>query len=428
MSGESPFIVEQSAILGPNQLVSLAFLDNLVRVQWELREIRIVVTPVNADGNPALPSDQQQSSSHHTARQASDSSVDLTAANIVGLASMLDFGLRLQSTFVSTPRWVPAELLRSPFFDSLSAPEDATSYVDPSSLLSSPQNALVWIMPEPLFVPAGAKLYADTYFNAGEGANSGLYNLLRVDVSLIGNRAEHKRMPAKSRIPFVTTYRTPKVAIGEAGTVQEFRSPDFELQNQCKQDVVVQRLTAYNVAADRIPTQVRYSTSDGRQINRELAPLLELHSNGALNLHTLMRPNEFISVEGVIDSTPTAVVPEGQTRQLPATYEQQALFGLVGYREVDTIALWGPSTYMGDPARGYDPLATVADPEVSSEYIEGNEAVGYQVNHAVADDPRAVEDLPFTLPGMRSMRAVQPVARPSNGPSRAPWDKPFRKG
>ncbi len=342
MSNESPFFVQQTAILAPNMSVSMSLLDNLVREKWKLKEIRIVCTPVDAAGQPATP------------YNPSGVAVDLDISNIFGLASLLDFGLRIQSTYLSVPRHVPAELLRSPFFDSLAEPEDAAAVTG----ALPPQRAIIWTLPEPLFVPPGAKMYAELLFNAADGANAFLWSPvagqadsavgLQVQVTLIGNRTTEST-PLKSRIPYATTYRTPKVAIGADGQVQEFRAEDFQLQNHCDETLFVQRLTAFNVAAQRMPTTLRYSTSQNKFINRELAPLFELHSNGALNLHTILEKNEFIAVEGEIDSAPARIdMPDnGGGPDLPspiaAFYEQQAMFGLIGYREVDTAALWGPA-------------------------------------------------------------------------------------
>lgn len=358
MSNESPFFIQQTAVLAPNMSASMSLLDNLVREKWKLHEIRIHAIPVDANGRPAFP---------FTPDGTTQISVGLT--EIMGLASMLDFGLRLQSTYLTVPRVVPAELLRSPFYDSLSEPEDPTTASDAVDYGAYPvQRALVWTLPEPLFVPPGAKMYAELLFNAAEGANSFLWMPsagnptsavgLLVQVTLIGNRTTEDA-PAKSRIPYATTYRTPKVAIGDLGQVQEFRAQDFQLQNHCDETVYVQRLTAYNVAAQRMPTKLRYSTSQGRFINRELAPLFELHSNGALNLHTVLDKNEFIAVEGEIDSTPARLGVPSSIPDYPNPppignfFEQQAMFGLVGYREVDTAALWGPAlinTITGQPA------------------------------------------------------------------------------
>ncbi len=342
MSNESPFFVQQTAVLAPNQSVSMSLLDNLVREKWKLKEIRIVCTPLDSTGQAALPFNP------------SGVAVDLDIANIFGVASMLDFGIRLQSTYCTVPRHVPAELLRSPFFDSLAEPEDAANVLTDAP----PQRAVIWTFPEPLFVPPGAKMYAELLFNAADGANSFLWMPvdgeptsavgLQVQVTLIGNRTT-EAAPAKSRIPYATTYRTPKLAIGADGQVQEFRAQDFQLQNHCDETLFVQRLTAYNVAAQRMPTTLKYSTSQGKYINRELAPLFELHSNGALNLHTILDKNEFIAVEGEIDSVPARIdMPDNAggadlPSPIAAFYEQQAMFGLVGYREVDTAALWGPA-------------------------------------------------------------------------------------
>jgi len=354
VSIESPLIINQQTTVTQGQLSSMQFLDNVARVNIELREVRIVATPINADGSPIKPSDGEGGYSD-----------DLGPTNILGIAPLLDFGLRLQSTYLTVPRFVPAELLRSPFFDSLSEPEDQTlTQYDSDNLANVPQRAIIWTFPEPLFVPAGAKMYAEVYFNAAEGANSALYDRLLVQVSLFGNRAGNKAIPPVSRIPYATTYRTPKMAIGDAGVLQEFRAQDFQMKNHCKETLVVQRLTAFNVAADRIPTLVRYSDSKNRMINRSLAPLLELHSNGALDLNTILEPNEFIAVEGSIDSTPTAVVPDGETRQLGATVEQQAMFGLVGYREVDTAVLWSDALRDVTPGQPINPVAPPVLPYV----------------------------------------------------------------
>lgn len=318
MSNESPFIIEQEATLTPNRLVSMSFLDNLVREKWELREVRIT----------AMPLDQVPSNAN-----------DFAAMQLLGLASLIDFGMRLQSTYLTVPRQVPAELLRSPFFDSFSEAEDALEWN------YMPQRAIIWTFPEPLFVPAGAKMYAEAILNAAEGANAALYTSgVKLRVALIGVRCADKPAPQKSRIPYATTFRTPKQAFGAAGNVQTFVAQDFQLKNHCKETLVVQRLTAWNTGDQTVPVSVRYSDSRNRMINRELAPLLELHSNGALNLHTILEPNEFISVEGEIDSTPVRqAISDGEESPIAATYEQQALFGLVGYREVDTNVLWSDS-------------------------------------------------------------------------------------
>jgi hypothetical protein len=341
MSDKSPFFIQQTAIVAPNRSVSMSLLDNLVREKWKLKEIRIVCTPIDASGLPAIPFTPDGLDF-----------VPLNTARVFGVASMLDFGIRLQSTYLTVPRVVPAELLRSPFFDSLAAPEDAADITSASTFLL-PQRAIIWTLPEPLFVPPGAKMYAELLFNAAEGANSFLWSPvagqptsavgLQVQVTLIGNRTTESA-PVKSRIPYATTYRTPKLAIGAAGNVQTFEAEDFQLQNHCDETIYVQRITAYNVAAQRMPTTVKYSTSQGKYINRELAPLFELHSNGALSLHTVLEKNEFIAVEGEIDSTPARlpIPPNGDPSDIDAFYEQQAMFGLVGYREVDTAALWGP--------------------------------------------------------------------------------------
>lgn len=346
MSNESPIMVQQTAIITPDRSYSMSLLDNLARIKWKLREVRIVAQAIDSNGEPAAPF------------SPTGVEVDLGLARIFGLASMIDFGLRLQSTYLTVPRHVPAELLRSPFFDSLSEPEDPTAFSSATGFdTPGPQRAVIWTFPKPLFVPAGAKMYAELLFNAAEGANSFLWTAvagqvrscagIQVQVTLIGNRCENEPLPAKSCVPYATTYRTPKLAIGADGQEQTFRAEDFQLQNHCDEPIYVQRLTACNTGAQRMPTAIRYSTSDGKFINRELAPLPELHSNGALSLHTVLDKNEFIAVEGEIDSTPAREdLPYDAPYNAPplATYyEQQAMFGLVGYREVDTVALWGPA-------------------------------------------------------------------------------------
>lgn len=325
MSNESPLIIVQEAALTPNRSVSMSFLDNLAREALEIREIRVDAMPVDAAPSP---------------------SNAFYAEKLYGLASLIDFGIRLQSTYLTVPRVVPLEMLRSPFFESLSEPEEALEYI------YLPQRAVIWTFPEPLFVPAGAKLYAEALFNAAEGANASYYtNGVTLRVSLIGNRVGNKPMPAKSKIPYATTFRTAKTAFGTDGNVQTFQGQDFQLKNHCKETLVVQRLTAWNVGDGMVPTTIRYSDSSGKMINRELAPLLELHSNGALNLNTILEPNEFIAVEGELDSTPIRQAPlDGGLYRFAATDEQQAIFGLVGYREVDTVALW--SDALIDPDGG----------------------------------------------------------------------------
>lgn len=326
MSGESSIIVEQQIVLLANQEASANLLDNLARMNLLVSGIRIVATPVNAALQPVTP----------------NAGAAIGTAAIFGLASLLDFGLRLQTTYCTVPRRVPAELLRSPYYDSLSEPEDPTQITSNNNLSRVPQRALIWDFPEPLFVPAGAQMWADLLYNAADGANSWLWDRLLVQVTLFGRRADGMATPQTSRIPFVTTFRTPKMAIGEEGTLQEFRGADFQLQNHCKQPIVVQRLTAWNTAAGRMPTLLRYSTSQGKFINRELTPLLELHSNGALNLGTVLDPNEWIAVEGTIDSTPAREpYPNDDPSPITAVYEQQVLIGLVGWREVETRLLWG---------------------------------------------------------------------------------------
>lgn len=341
MSNESPLLIEQAAIVGKNVSVSMNFLDNLARENLEMREVRIVATPVGADGQPTNPKDPD-----------GIATAALGPAKIFGLASLLDFGLRLQSTYLTVPRRVPAEVLRSPFFDSLAEPEDSTTLTNTTAGLQSiPQRAIIWTFPEPLFVPAGAKMYAELFFNAGEGANSFMWDRLLVQVTLVAQRVGNKAMPEKSCIPYATTFRTPKQQIQDTQP-QEFVGQDFQLKNHCKEPVCVQRLTAYNTGADRIPTSVRYSTSQGRFINRSLAPLLELHSNGALNLNTILEPNEFIAVEGEIDGTPTQQAIEPT---LSSAYEQQAIFGLIGYREVETAVLWSDALRDLTPAEPINP-------------------------------------------------------------------------
>lgn len=347
MSNESPLLIEQAAVVGQNVSVSMNFLDNLARENLEVREVRIVATPVDATGAPAYPKDP-----------SGNITPNLVPTKILGLAALLDFGLRLQSTYLTVPRRVPAEVLRSPFFDSLSEPEDSTTFTPPvnnSPLSSIPQRAIVWTFPEPLFVPAGAKMYAELFYNAGEGANAFIWDRLLVQVTLVAQRVGNKAMPEKSRIPYATTFRTPKQQL-QGPQPQEFTGQDFQLKNHCKEPLCVQRLTAYNTGADRMPTSVRYSTSQGRFINRQLAPILELHSNGALNLNTILEPNEFIAVEGVIDGS---LEPS-----LSGEYEQQAIFGLVGYREVDTAVLWSDALRDVTPGQPINPVAPPVLPYV----------------------------------------------------------------
>ncbi len=344
MSNESPLLIEQAAVVGQNVSVSMNFLDNLARENLEVREVRIVATPVDANGAPVLPKDPD-----------GVPTIALDAAKILGLAAMLDFGLRLQSTYLTVPRRVPAEMLRSPFFDSLSEPEDSTTLTTTEGLQTIPQRAIIWTFPEPLFVPAGAKMYAELFYNAGEAANSFMWDRLLVQVTLVAQRVGNKAMPEKSRIPYATTFRTPKQQVDSLP--QEFVGQDFQLKNHCKEPLCVQRLTAYNTGADRIPTSVRYSTSQGRFINRQLAPILELHSNGALNLNTILEPNEFIAVEGVLEGEPAAA-------GVLASYEQQAIFGLVGYREVDTAVLWSDALRDVTPGQPISPVAPPVLPYV----------------------------------------------------------------
>lgn len=324
MSRCSPFLNQQYVTVQRQSLVSIPFLDNTTRENHYLREIRFMPLRKGGDFN-------------------------IGVARAIPMA--LEVGIRIQDAYLSHPDVVPACAVTSPFFDYFLP---TLGSVSTGGLTAGG----VWTLPEPLFVPAGAKLYFVVRFNAEATPqlSSELSNLneLGIFVTFIGQRAYDEVAPPMSRVPFAAAWRTPVVTVGEEGVLQEFRSPDAELYNFTKEQVVVQRITARNFLDNGLPTFVRYSDHKGRYINKDLVPLLELHQNGSWNLGSTLESKEFFSVEGTIDSR--SAVADGYLR---SGDQQGAIFGVVGYRDIPTHVLWGPSL-VAPPSMPVAPAGAVA--------------------------------------------------------------------
>lgn len=317
MSRRSPLLNQQFITVQRGSLVAIPFLDNVSRENHWLHEIRIATF---LDGIEYSPQE----------------------ARAIPLA--VEVGLRIQDAYLAHPDVVPAVSVLSPYFDREIGNTTLANGNDPLASNYFSGYGGVWTLPEPLFVPAGAKLYLAVRFNAEATPNlrsdvSGIEQL-SFFVTFVGQRAYDDAPPAMSRVPFAAAWRTPIEVMGEAGTLQNFRSPDAELYNFTRDQVVVQRLVARNYADNLVPTFVRYSDVGGRYINKDTMPLLELHNNGAWNLGVTMEPKEFFSVEGTIDSRSVRAMVDSPFNE---DNQQGALFGLVGYRDIPTHVLWGPS-------------------------------------------------------------------------------------
>lgn len=314
MSRRSPFINQQFITVTRQSMVAVPFLDNLTRAPHWLHEIRFAAfTP--SVGVALLP-DQE-----------------------LALWMSLEVGLRIQDAYLAHPDVVPASTVLSPLFDRLLVGQTIGASLPGKNVYGG-----VWTLPEPLFVPAGSKLYCAVRFNPEACPNlaEGIVGIssLNVFVNFVGQRAYDDVAPRMSRVPFAASWRTPIATMGEGGVLQEFRSPDAELYNFTKDQVVVQRVVARNYGDNLVPTTVRYNDQRGRYVNKDFTPLLELHQNGVWNLGCTMQPKDFFSVEGTIDSRTARALPG---TNLTAFSQQGAVFGLVGYRDIPTHVLWGPS-------------------------------------------------------------------------------------
>lgn len=361
MSNKSPLWIQQRVMLNQDQQIAIPMLDNLAREPYWISEIHL-----------AAEADVTEYQAH------------LPEIGMGSDATLLEFGLRLQDTYISHPDLMPFWLLRSPNFD--------WHLVGAAGLLA-PIGAR-WVLPERIYVPAGAKLYSVVRYNAAEGCNAWATRY-DVRVTLIGQRALEDAPPVMTRVPFATGYRTPKTGMSNGGVLQTFRSGEHELGNFTNTDVVVQRVSAMSIGnwaqdvdnnypqlgifpACHIPTNVRFWDSRGQLLirggNGSIAgaggvgsyPLLqEIFSNGAWDMGTVLHPKEFLVVEGTIDSQFACGDPQDiwYSQALPPTYQQrfqQAMFGLIGYREVPTQLIWGPALVASRAAVAAQPVGVPA--------------------------------------------------------------------
>jgi hypothetical protein len=170
--------------------------------------------------------------------------------------------------------------------------------------------------------------------------------------------------------------------MGAAGALQNFRSGENDLGNFTNTDVIVQRVSAMSVgnwaqdvdhnvpqfgiyAACHVPTTCRFWDSRGALLIRDFALMQELFSNGAWDMGAVLHPKEFLVVEGTIDSRFACGDPADiwYSQALPPTYAerfQQAMFGLIGYREVPTQLIWGPALVATQAAVAAQPVGVPA--------------------------------------------------------------------
>ncbi|MBP6479886.1 MAG: hypothetical protein KA310_03470 [Pseudomonadales bacterium] len=234
-----------------------------------------------------------------------------------------------------------------------------------------------WKLSEPVFVPAGARIYALMQYDADIPNSNDALAAIQVWVTLVGTALpQNTPTPKVIRIPWVSAARTPPVAIG--GLVLAGRLPDDALQNTHEQAVVVQRMLGsahtQHFNDEVFDVDVRVYDTTGAYIVRDATPMMELFNGRSRtwDMGAVLQPKEFISVEYEADPATLALALANaadldlEPDVLAESDEIQLIFGLVGYREVP-----GDELYPKEPM----PVARPARPVAIGRPVAGGPIV-----------------------------------------------------
>lgn len=281
------------------------------------------------------------------------------------LLHQINFGIKFGAAEAVLDRTAPLQAFcrRAGFYDGIAGstvetgPYNNTGGTRFSGL--QPRSWLAWTLPDPVFVPEKGQIecllnYALNIPNPNDASLIANFNIW---VVLTGQALpKMEPWPELVRIPWISAHRTPARAIS-VGAV-DAHTPEHSLQNQNEEPVVVQRMlgscaTQY-VSDELIDADVRVSDTTGAYIVRERTPMMELFNGRTRcwDMGVVLKPKEFISVEYAYD--PTNMVGNATSPVAYATSDEiQLIFGLVGYRELPTAAVY-PKVLV--PATGQPPV------------------------------------------------------------------------
>lgn len=206
-------------------------------------------------------------------------------------------------------------------------------------------------MDQPVYVPKDQRIQGVLAYDAdgprfGSAADAQAYpSTILAWITTLGIRVKPGETPPdKLRLPWFVGWRSPASAVG-AGVNYQYRSPDQQLSNSNPEDLRVQRMLGVMATGaycgEFIPNaNVRIQDSSDKYIVQDKTPMAELFSaySRDWDMGCLLHRREYLNVEVQFNTSALVLGSWTESSGGFSNYNEddavQAIFGLVGYRDV----------------------------------------------------------------------------------------------